>query len=144
LCNEYLVFSKATLPQGASDGASKAPAAKAAPAKKAAAVEAPAEKVAAEKAPAKKAAAKAAPAEVAPASESAADLPAGAAAATDDGSAPAGHEIKGNASSKLYHVPGSRFYDQTVAEIWFATTDAAEAAGYQLPPSQRADAEDES
>ena len=56
---------------------------------------------------------------------------------------PLGYEIKGNASSKLYHVPGSAFYNRTVAELWFATTEDAEAAGYQLPPSQR-EKEDES
>jgi large subunit ribosomal protein L17 len=65
------------------------------------------------------------------------DLPAGALAATEDGAAPAGHEIKGNRDSGLYHVPGSRFYNQTVAEFWFASAEAAEAAGFQLPPSQR-------
>jgi large subunit ribosomal protein L4 len=71
------------------------------------------------------------------------DLPAGAAAPTADGSAPDGFDIKGNADSMLYHVPGSRFYDRTVAEIWFATAEDAEAAGYQLPPSQRDDESDE-
>jgi large subunit ribosomal protein L4 len=71
------------------------------------------------------------------------DLPAGAAAPTADGSAPNGFDIKGNADSMLYHVPGSRFYDRTVAEIWFATAEDAEAAGYQLPPSQRDDESDE-
>ena len=39
----------------------------------------------------------------------------------------------------LYHVPGSSFYDRTVAEVWFATAEAAEAAGFELPPSQRED-----
>ena len=37
----------------------------------------------------------------------------------------------------LYHVPGSSFSARTVAEVWFATAEAAEAAGFQLPPSQR-------
>lgn len=78
-------------------------------------------------APAKKAAAKA----------PAADLPAGAKAPKVDGGAPKGYEIKGNADSGLYHVPGSAFYDRTVAEFYFATAEAAEAAGFQLPPSQR-------
>jgi large subunit ribosomal protein L4 len=78
-------------------------------------------------APAKKAAAKAA----------ATDLPAGAKAPKVDGGAPKGYEIKGNADSGLYHVPGSAFYDRTVAEFYFATAEAAEAAGFQLPPSQR-------
>ncbi|GED99479.1 50S ribosomal protein L17, sunset domain variant [Gordonia crocea] len=67
----------------------------------------------------------------------AADLPAGAHAPLEDGSQPEGFPIKGNAESKLYHRPGSRFFDSTVAEIWFATDADAEAAGYQLPPSQR-------
>lgn len=60
----------------------------------------------------------------------------------EDGSQPEGYPIKGNADSMLYHVPGSRFYDQTVAEVWFATAEAAEAAGFALPPSQ-ATAKDE-
>jgi large subunit ribosomal protein L4 len=79
------------------------------------------------KAAAKKAAAKPA----------AADVPAGAKAPKVDGGAPKGYEIKGNADSGLYHVPGSAFYDRTVAEFYFATAEAAEAAGFQLPPSQR-------
>jgi hypothetical protein len=70
-------------------------------------------------------------------------LPAGAHAATEDGEAPRGYKIKGNADSGLYHVPGSAFYDRTVAELWFKTAEDAEAAGFQLPPSQR-DKEDES
>jgi hypothetical protein len=44
----------------------------------------------------------------------------------------------------LYHVPGSRFYNQTVAEVWFATEEDAEAAGFALPPSQRDDEDGES
>jgi large subunit ribosomal protein L22 len=63
----------------------------------------------------------------------------GAAAPNEDGSAPEGFEIKGNADSMLYHVPGSRFYEQTQAEVYFATEEDAEAAGYELPPSQRED-----
>jgi hypothetical protein len=39
----------------------------------------------------------------------------------------------------LYHVPGSSFYARTVAEVWFTTAEAAEAAGFELPPSQRAE-----
>jgi large subunit ribosomal protein L4 len=50
---------------------------------------------------------------------------------------PAGFPIKGNASSKLYHVPDSAFYERTVAEVWFRDEAAAKAAGFQLPPSQR-------
>ena len=29
-----------------------------------------------------------------------------------------------------YHVPGSRWYDATVAEVWFASAEDAEAAGF--------------
>jgi len=50
---------------------------------------------------------------------------------------PEGFPIKGNADSMLYHVPGSSHYSQTVAEVWFADAEAAEAAGFQLPASQR-------
>lgn len=64
----------------------------------------------------------------------------GSRAALDDESMPDGFEIKGNASSKLYHVPGSSFYDRTKAEVWFATNEDAEAAGFQKPASQRDEA----
>lgn len=64
----------------------------------------------------------------------------GSRAATDDDAMPEGFEIKGNASSKLYHVPGSSFYDRTKAEVWFTTEEAAEAAGFQKPASQRDEA----
>ena len=70
-----------------------------------------------------------APAAEAPAA--AAALPTGAVAATDDGSAPEGHAIKGNADSGLYHAPGGRWYDATVAEFWFATEEDAQAAGFK-------------
>jgi large subunit ribosomal protein L17 len=42
-----------------------------------------------------------------------------------------GFDIKGNADSMKYHVPGSPHYDRTDAEVWFATTDAAEKAGFE-------------
>jgi hypothetical protein len=60
-----------------------------------------------------------------------------------DDSEPEGFPIKGNASSKLYHVPGSAFYNRTIAEVWFKTAEAAEAAGFQLPPSQRGESADD-
>jgi large subunit ribosomal protein L4 len=71
---------------------------------------------------------------------------AGSHAALEDDAQPAGFPIKGNASSMLYHVPGSSHYDRTIAEVWFDTEASAEAAGFQLPPSQRDDetTEDES
>lgn len=58
-----------------------------------------------------------------------------------DGGQPDGYPVKGNDDSKLYHLPGTSHYDRTVAEVWFASADAAEAAGFALPPSQREDAE---
>ncbi|MCO1654942.1 50S ribosomal protein L17, sunset domain variant [Pseudonocardia humida] len=54
----------------------------------------------------------------------------------DPQEAPAGFPIKGNADSMLYHVPGSSHYGQTVAEVWFASEEAAEAAGFAAPASQ--------
>ena len=127
LCNDYVIFSQATLPGTSVTAAVPAP--KKAAAKKAAAPKAAAAKATSEAAGLVDAAA----ADVAPAAE----LPARAAAANADGSAPDGFEIKGNADSGLYHVPGSAFYNRTVAEFWFATAEDAEAAGFQLPPSQR-------
>ncbi len=44
--------------------------------------------------------------------------------------APEGHPIKGNADSMKYHQPRGRWYEQTVAEVWFATPEAAEEAGF--------------
>jgi micrococcal nuclease len=47
-------------------------------------------------------------------------------------------DIKGNINSRgerIYHVPGSRYYDRTVAEVWFCTEDEAEAAGFRAPKS---------
>jgi len=56
-----------------------------------------------------------------------------------DGTQPDGFPVKGNEDSMLYHEPGTRFYDQTEAEVWFATAEAAEAAGFTKPPSQQDD-----
>jgi ribosomal protein S6 len=46
---------------------------------------------------------------------------------------PDGFTLKGNASSKIYHPEASGSYNNTIAEIYFATPEAAEAAGYRLP-----------
>jgi len=96
-------------------------AAKKAPAKAAAA--APAEKTAAEETAAEETAA--------PAAE-AAEGPYGpdSAAPLEDGAAPAGFDIKGNQNSMKYHTAESPWYAQTVAEVWFRTEEAAEAAGF--------------
>ncbi len=120
LCSDYVVFSHATLPGGGDVVA-------AAPAKKAAAKKAAPKKE--EPVAAKEAESDAAP-----------EYPGSVKADGDE--APEGYEIKGNASSKLYHVPGSAFYNRTVPEYWFASAEDAEAAGFQLPPSQRHEADD--
>jgi large subunit ribosomal protein L4 len=102
LCNEWIVFSQSTLPEGGPIGGKrKAPAT--------AAVDGP--------------------------------FGPGSHAPLADGSEPEGFPIKGNAQSMLYHVPGSRYYKATVAEAWFATEDAAEAAGFSKPGSKAADAD---
>ena len=62
---------------------------------------------------------------------------AGSHVALRDGAQPEGFPIKGNASSMLYHQPGTSFYGRTIAEVWFATPDAAEAAGFARPESQQ-------
>jgi large subunit ribosomal protein L17 len=67
-------------------------------------------------------------------------LPEGAEAAGEDGSGPDGYTVKGNADSGLYHVEGSQWYDQTIAEFWFKDADAAEAAGFK--PAGGADKQD--
>src|SRR6478672_6041889 len=58
------------------------------------------------------------------------ELPEGAVAANEDGSAPEGYTVKGNADSGLYHEPDGQWYDQTVAEVWFKTAEDAEKAGF--------------
>ncbi len=54
----------------------------------------------------------------------------GSHAPLEDDSAPEGFEIKGNDSSKKFHQPGGQWYDQTVAEVWFATPADAKKAGF--------------
>ncbi|QTH38013.1 hypothetical protein [Yimella sp. cx-51] len=39
--------------------------------------------------------------------------------------------IKGNASSRIYHLPGQRYYSKTKPEMCFANERAAIAAGYR-------------
>ena len=116
LCNEYIVFTQSVLPSQATVEAKPKAAAKAA--------------TAAETAPEV-----AAPAAVEPAAW------AGSVQAPADGSQPEGHDIKGNADSMLYHVPGSSFYSRTKAEVWFDTEENAQAAGFSKPASQQKDSE---
>ncbi|MHA7297392.1 50S ribosomal protein L17, sunset domain variant [Pseudarthrobacter sp. MDT3-1] len=87
--------------------------------------------VVAEATQATQAAAKAAPvAEEAPVAEAAEAKYAGSKPATADNVAPEGFEVKGNEDSMKYHVPGSRWYDATVAEVWFDSAESAAAAGF--------------
>ena len=59
------------------------------------------------------------------------DWPAGAHAPLDDpAEAPDGFPIKGNADSMKYHEPDGQWFGSAVAEVWFASTEAAESAGY--------------
>jgi hypothetical protein len=48
-----------------------------------------------------------------------------------DGTCPASHPIKGNAQSKIFHVPEGASYDRTVAERCYASAEAAEADGFR-------------
>lgn len=53
-----------------------------------------------------------------------------------DGQCPADFPVKGNHSRSgdfIYHLPGSRFYDRTDAEVCFATEAEAQAAGFRAP-----------
>jgi large subunit ribosomal protein L17 len=47
-----------------------------------------------------------------------------------DGEAPEGFYVKGNKDSMKFHPPSSPWYDKTVAEVYFKTAEAAEAAGF--------------
>ncbi|MCP3424902.1 50S ribosomal protein L17 [Rothia sp. AR01] len=69
-------------------------------------------------------------AEAAPAPVAEGELPAGAHGPLEGGEAPEGFSVKGNSNSMKYHVPGSRWYNSTTAEIWFDSADSAIAAGY--------------
>ena len=80
-------------------------------------------------APAAAPAAKAAPASAAKPAAAVADAKGGFKAS--EGDAPEGFVIKGNLGSGKYHVPGSTWYEQTVAEYWFDSVEAAKAAGLE-------------
>jgi ribosomal protein S6 len=69
-------------------------------------------------------------AEATTAAEAVTDVPEGAVRGDGSGECPEGYPIKGNATSKLYHSPGSPSYKRTVPEYCFESTGAAEAAGF--------------
>jgi len=43
---------------------------------------------------------------------------------------PAEYAIKGNERSMKYHLQGSGGYDRTIADVWFASEEVAQAAGF--------------
>lgn len=43
---------------------------------------------------------------------------------------PTGFDIKGNERSMKYHVQGNGGYERTIADVWFSSEEAAEAAGF--------------
>ncbi len=50
--------------------------------------------------------------------------------ALEDDSMPEGFPVKGNANSGKFHQPDGRWYENTIAEVWFADAAAASAAGF--------------
>lgn len=48
-----------------------------------------------------------------------------------DGACPIEHPIKANDNSRIFHVPGGRFYGRTIAERCYANADDAVADGYR-------------
>ena len=55
---------------------------------------------------------------------------------------PAGFDIKGNEDSKKFHAPTSPWYGRTIAEVWFRSAEAAEAAGFVNAVKSDSDKED--
>ncbi|HEY7628935.1 MAG TPA: hypothetical protein VH761_17825 [Ilumatobacteraceae bacterium] len=48
-----------------------------------------------------------------------------------NGECPKGYPIKANDSSRIFHVPGGRFYERTAADRCYANADDAVADGYR-------------
>jgi large subunit ribosomal protein L4 len=67
----------------------------------------------------------------------------GSAAPLADGSAPEGFDIKGNQGSMKFHTPDSPWYGRTKAEVWFATPEAAVAAGFVNAVKESASSDEE-
>lgn len=72
--------------------------------------------------------------------EAVVDAPEGSVLSLPDGSPPGpDYTIKGNAGSKLFHLPTSPYYERTKAEFWFRSADEAQAAGFtEWTPRKRA------
>lgn len=79
----------------------------------------------------------------APATDDAADFGPGSHAPLPDDSMPEGFPIKGNADSMKFHQPDGRWYEATVAEVWFADVEAAVAAGFIEAGTKAASTEEE-
>ena len=93
--------------------------------------EAEAQKLAAEKAQKEQAEA-AAKAQAEAEAQQAAQAPAEVETAAAE--TPSGNALIKGSRGKIYHVPGSRYYDQTTNPVaWFSTVEEAEAAGYREP-----------
>lgn len=55
--------------------------------------------------------------------------------APDGGACPSSHPIKANSNSRIFHVPGGRFYNRTRAERCYGLVEDAEADGYRRAKS---------
>lgn len=55
--------------------------------------------------------------------------------APDGGACPSSHPIKANDNSRIFHVPGGRFYDRTRAERCYGLAEDAEVDGYRRAKS---------
>ena len=67
----------------------------------------------------------------------------GSHAPLEDDAMPDGYPIKGNADSGKFHQPDGRWYENTVAEVWFASVEAATAAGFVEAGTKAKTEEDE-
>ncbi len=52
-----------------------------------------------------------------------------------DGACPATHQVKGNASSGIFHIPGGTSYERTIPERCYASPVDAEADGFRQAKS---------
>ena len=62
-----------------------------------------------------------------------ASVPEGAVRGDGSTACPEAFPIKGNATSRIYHQPGTASYERTVPELCFASEEAAETAGFRAP-----------
>jgi hypothetical protein len=56
---------------------------------------------------------------------------------------PEGFPIKGNATSRIFHLPGQASYARTEPEVCFATEEVATAEGYRASKAAGASDSDE-